>query len=97
MAWYPILAVGTLVCLVLCYMMFIIVYFDNSEHSLDEVIMQKIKLLTKREKLNEEMVRKTAKKYQTEIVNNKQDLFEKTKNLKVIFLKPIELKNSIDW
>jgi hypothetical protein len=77
--------------------MFIIVYFDNSEHSLDEVIMQKIKLLTKREKLNEEMVRKTAKKYQTEIVNNKQDLFEKTKNLKVIFLKPIELKNSIDW
>ncbi|NCO31307.1 hypothetical protein GW891_00265 [bacterium] len=35
--------------------------------------------------------------YTKSIVLNKTDLIEKTKNLKVIFLKPIEVKNSINF
>ncbi|MDR1945396.1 MAG: hypothetical protein LBQ59_05020 [Candidatus Peribacteria bacterium] len=31
------------------------------------------------------------------MLDNKKDLIEKTKNLKVIFLKPIELKNKINF
>jgi hypothetical protein len=37
------------------------------------------------------------KNYKTQIFSNKGELLEKTKNLKVIFLKPIEIKNEINF
>ncbi|MDR2411086.1 MAG: hypothetical protein LBD88_00260 [Candidatus Peribacteria bacterium] len=39
----------------------------------------------------------SLKDYKTQLLDNKQDLIERTKNLKIIFLKPIELKNKINF
>jgi hypothetical protein len=39
----------------------------------------------------------SIKNYKTTILSSKEDIFEKTKNIKVLFLKPIELKNSINF
>jgi hypothetical protein len=53
--------------------------------------LKKIKLLTKDNVFN------SLKDYKTQLLDNKQDLIERTKNLKIIFLKPIELKNKINF
>jgi hypothetical protein len=91
LAFYPIIAVSILVVLIIFHIFFIHRYFDSSEHQLDLNELKKIKLLTKDNVLN------SIKDYKTQLLDNKKDLIEKTKNLKVIFLKPIELKNKINF
>jgi hypothetical protein len=77
--------------LIVFHIFFIFRYFDSSEHQFDLNELKKIKLLTKDNVLN------SLKDYKAQLFDNKQDLIEKTKNLKIIFLKPIELKNKIDF
>jgi hypothetical protein len=91
LAFYPIIAVTILVIFIIFYILFISRYFDSSEHQLDLNELKKIKLLTKDNVFN------SLKDYKTQLLDNKQDLVERTKNLKIIFLKPIELKNKINF
>jgi hypothetical protein len=85
------IAVIILVILIVLFIFFIIIYFDSSDNELNFNDIKKLKLITK------ENILSTLKDYKTTIISNKGEFIEKTKNLKVLFLKPIELKNSINF
>ncbi len=91
LAFNTLIAVIILVILIILFIFFIIKYFDNSSTELKFKDFKKLKLITK------EWVLNSINNYTKSIVLNKTDLIEKTKNLKVIFLKPIEVKNSINF
>lgn len=90
LALNSLIAVIILVILIIIFIIFIIKYFDKSDKELKINDIKKIKLITK------DKIVDSIKEYKTNIVNNKSDLIEKTKNLKVLFLKPIEIKNKIN-
>lgn len=75
LAFKPILAVIILVLVILFYIFFIIRYFDSWDRELWMEEFRKIKLIVQGKK---------------EVVNNKQELVEKTKDKDVIYLKPID-------
>lgn len=90
LAFHPFIAILIFIFIVLFYIFFIKRYFDNGFNEVWDDI-KKIKLLTK------DNIIKWLNDYKTQIVDNKTDLREKTENLKVIFLKPLELKEKIDF
>ena len=85
----PLIAIIIFILIIFFYIFFIKRYFDNSSTEIT-TDFKKIKLLTK------ENVVKWLNDYKTQILDNKTDLREKTQDLKVIFLKPLELKDKID-
>jgi hypothetical protein len=91
LAFNTLIAVIILVILIVLFIFFIIIYFDSSDNELNFNDIKKLKLITK------ENILSTLKDYKTTIISNKGEFIEKTKNLKVLFLKPIELKNSINF
>lgn len=91
LAFNTLIAVIILVILIVIFIFFIIKYFDNSENELKFDDFKKLKLITK------EWVVNSIKDYKTSILSNKSELIEKTKNIKVLFLKPVEQKNKIDF
>ncbi|MDR0772203.1 MAG: hypothetical protein LBF15_04135 [Candidatus Peribacteria bacterium] len=91
MALNTFVAVIILIIFISLFILFIIKFFDNAEEKLEFGNIKKIKLLTKDE------IFESVRNYKTQILDNKSELLEKTKNLKVIFLKPIEIKNQIDF
>lgn len=100
LAFNTLIAVSILVILIILFIIFIMKYFDNWTDEFNFWDIRKIKLITKEEILNtisKENILNRINQYKTTILNNKGEYLEKTKNLKVIFLKPIELKNSINF
>lgn len=84
------LAVSILVFLIWMFIFFILKYFDNSIDHIKFSDIQKLKYVTK------ENVLSSIKDYTTKILN-KDELLEKAKWAKILFLKPMELKNKIDF
>ncbi|MDD4151370.1 MAG: MFS transporter [Candidatus Gracilibacteria bacterium] len=84
------LAVSILVFLIGVFIFFIIKYFDNSIDHIKFSDIQKLKYITK------ENVLASIKDYTTKVLN-KEELLEKAKGAKILFLKPMELKNKIDF
>ncbi len=92
------LAIFILVILIIFFIYFTIKYFDNSENELNFSDLKNIKLITKDELLNKkDNILNSINEYKTTILSNKSEILEKTKNIKFLFLKPIELKNSINY
>ena len=87
-----------LVLLIIYFIYFTNKYFDNSENQINLNDLKHIKLITKDEILTKaDDLLSTISEYKTTILTNKLEILEKTKNLKVLFLKPIEIKNSINF
>ncbi|NVP17523.1 MFS transporter [Candidatus Gracilibacteria bacterium] len=91
LAFNTLAAVITLVLVIIGFIFFIKKYFDQSEKEFKFEDFKNIKVITKEEIVD------SIKEYKTNIINNKSELIEKTKNLKVLFLKPVELKNKINF
>lgn len=91
LAFNTLAAVITLVLVIIWFIFFIKKYFDQSEKEFKFEDFKNIKVITKEEIVD------SIKEYKTNIINNKSELIEKTKNLKVLFLKPVELKNKINF
>lgn len=89
LALQPFIAVVVFILILLLYIFLTKRYFDNSFVEVKSDIM-KIKLLKKEDN------NKWKNDYKTEVVDNKSDLKEKTKNKKIIFLKPVKVKDQID-
>lgn len=101
LAFHPIIAIAIFILIVLFYIFFTGRYFDNSSNEVKEDIstaitevwddIKKLKLLTKDD------IKQWITHYTTQILDSKIDLKEQTTNLKAIFLKPLELKKSINF
>lgn len=91
LAFNTLIAVTILVLLIIIFILFIIKYFDNSKNELKIDDIKKLKLISKDSVLN------SIKDYKINIITNKVDLIEKTKNIKVLFLKPIEIREQINF
>lgn len=91
LAFNTLIAVVILVILIIFFIFFITKYFDSSENELKFDDFKKLKLITKQWVVN------SIKDYKTNIISNKADLIEKTKNIKVLFLKPVEQKEKINF
>lgn len=94
LALNPFFAVCTLVWLVAIFIIFILKYFDNSKIQFKVNVnfadIQKFKVIASKESLE------SVKQYATTQIK-KTDLGEVAKNMKYIFLKPLEIKQSVDW
>ncbi|MDD2870973.1 MAG: hypothetical protein PHS49_03200 [Candidatus Gracilibacteria bacterium] len=91
-------AVSVLVLSMILFIYFTNKYFDSSENELRFDDLKNIKLITKQDLVDKkDNIVNGLKEYKTTILTSKLDIVEKTKNIKVLFLKPIELKNSIDF
>ncbi len=86
------IAVLILVIIVIIFILFIIFYFDNSKDtiSIDFADIKKLKLISPKNTIE------SVKQYVVTQVQ-KTDFLESAKNIKYIFLKPIQLKNEINW
>ncbi|MDD2907665.1 MAG: hypothetical protein PHH98_03410 [Candidatus Gracilibacteria bacterium] len=91
LAFNTLVAVIILVILIIVFIIFTIKYFDNSENELKFEDLKKLKLISKDNIVN------SLNDYKTSILSNKNELIEKTKNIKVLFLKPTEIKQSINF
>lgn len=91
LAFNTFIAVIILVILIILFILFIIKYFDNWTSEFNFWDIRNIKLITK------ENIISTINDYKTIILTSKDDFLEKTKNIKVLFLKPIELRKSINF
>lgn len=91
LAFNSFIAVIILTIFIIWFIFFINKYFDRSDNEVGFYDLNIIKLISKENIFN------SAKEFKTKIIQNKNDYIEKTKNIKVLFLKPIELKNSIDF
>jgi hypothetical protein len=98
LAFNTLIAVIILVILIFYFIYFTIRFFDSSENELNLNDLKNIKLITKESILNKkDDLLNSFNEYTTTILSNKSEILEKTKNLKVLFLKPIEIKNSINF
>lgn len=94
LAFDPFLAVTILVGVVATFIVFIMKYFDNSKEvfkvNVNFADIKKLKLISPKESLE------SVKQYATTQIQ-KTDFGEVAKNMKYIFLKPIEIKKSVNW
>lgn len=90
LSFNTLVAIIILVIIISLFMFFIIKYFDSSENHIEFKDIQKLKYITKENVLN------SIKDYTTKVLN-KDEIIEKAKWAKVLFLKPIEMKNSVNW
>jgi len=98
LAFNTLIAVIILVLIIIYFIYFTIKYFDSSENQIKLDDIKNIKLITKESIINKkEDFINSIKNYKTTILSNKFEIIEKTKGLKVLFLKPIEFKNSINF
>lgn len=97
LSFSTLIAVIILVILIAFFIFFILKYFDNSEDHIEFKDIQKLKYITKESvisSLNE--YRENITSYTTNMLN-KNEILQKAREAKVLFLKPIEMKNSVDW
>lgn len=88
------IAVSILVWIVAFFIVFIIKYFDNWKEvfkiNIDYSLIQKLKIISPKESLE------SVKWYAIEQIQ-KTDFSQVAKNMKFIFLKPLEIKNQVNW
>lgn len=98
LALNTLVAVFILVILIIIFLISIEKYFDRDDNEIKLSDIKKIKLITKENIIkSKDNLIKSVSSYTSNIIENKSELIEKTKNIKVIFLKPIEVKNKIDF
>lgn len=90
-------AVVILVILIVFFIFFIVKYFDSSENHIEFRDIQKLKYITKESVINSINEAKTSFNEYSAKMLNKDEILQKAKEVKVLFLKPIEMKNSVDW
>ncbi|MCK9272329.1 MFS transporter [Candidatus Gracilibacteria bacterium] len=88
----PFIAVSTLVILVILFITFIVIYFDNSNQTINIDINQikKLKFISPKETIE------SVKQYTVTQIQ-KADFAKLTAGAKFIFLKPLEIKKEINW
>lgn len=90
-------AVIILVILIIFFIFFIIRYFDSSENYIEFRDIQKLKYITKESVINSlNDYKDNITEYSIKMLN-KDEILQKAKEVRVLFLKPIEIKNSVDW
>ena len=98
LAFNTLIAVFILVLLIIYFIYFTIKYFDSSENEIKFNDLKNIKLITKEDIINKkDDIIDSIKDYKTTILSSKSELIEKTKNIKFLFLKPTEHKESINY
>lgn len=80
-------AVIILVIIIILFIWFTYKYLDSSENEIKFDDLKNIKLITKDDLIN------SIDKYKTTFLSSKNEIIEKTKNLKVLFIKPIQIKH----
>lgn len=94
LAFNTILAVSILVWIVCFFMVFIMKYFDNSKDvfriNIDYSLIQKLKVISPKESLE------SVKWYAIAQIQ-KTDFSKIAWELKFVFLKPMEIKNQVNW
>ncbi len=98
LAFSPLFAVTMLVLTIIYNIYFTIKYFDNSKNEINFNDLKDIKLVTKQDILEKkDDLIDSLKEYKTTILSNKSELLEKTKNIKFLFLKPAQKKQTINY
>jgi hypothetical protein len=97
LSFNTLVAVIILVVIIIIFMFFIVKYFDSSQHHIEFRDIQKLKYITKESVINSiNEYKENLTEYTTKMLN-KDEIMQKAKDAKVLFLKPIEMKNSVNW
>ncbi|EKE28646.1 MAG: hypothetical protein ACD_3C00036G0002 [uncultured bacterium (gcode 4)] len=94
LAFNPFFAVSILVGIVVIFILFILKYFDNAKEifkiNVNVADIKKLKLISPKETLE------SVKEYTVSQVQ-KADFAQVASNMKFVFLKPMEIKKSVNW